>query len=219
MDFHLAPHVSYGLVGRRAVMLDLLADRYLLLGPEVADVLTALGRCRSVFSVAVLEKLLARGLLLPGPGATVGPVGQPCPLGSALEADLSGGGVSAFEALRRSIGALITMRALGLAPLIARSRTVRARAARRTELVEDPDRAAFFARGFAEARISVPMPRLCVPDSLALAGSLWARGLAAEVYFGVQLDPLLAHAWVQQGPLVLSDPLNIAADYRPVFRL
>ena len=62
-------------------------------------------------------------------------------------------------------------------------------------------------------------PTRGVADSLALAQALWCRGIAADVFFGVRLNPFAAHAWVQQDNLLLSDPLNIVADYRPVFRL
>lgn len=75
------------------------------------------------------------------------------------------------------------------------------------------------ARGYDKARVLVPAKRLCVPDSLALAQALWRRRIAADVYFGVRLHPFAAHAWVQLDNLLLSDPLNIVADYTPVFRL
>jgi hypothetical protein len=220
MDYSLASHVSYGLVDSRAVLLDLVADRYLLLGQAETSVLAELGGGAATVTPAPLERLVGRGYVCKQRGAVIAPVEQPSPLASALETDAAGGAVPAFEAFRSSIGALLLMRVLGLAPAVARWRRIRMRHERRgSGLVEDLDQAAYIARGFAEARISVPMPRLCVPDSVALARSLWTRGLAADVYFGVQLDPLLAHAWVQRGPLILSDPLNIAADYTPVFKL
>lgn len=219
MEYSLAPHVSYGLVGDRAVMLDLAADRYLRLGVSETSALAALGSGTPPCPPPNPGALLARGLVRAGPGPAIAPVAQPRPVASALECDLAGGGISVVEALGSTVGALLLLRALGLQRTVAHWRVGKSRRARSGALRDDPDCAAYLARGFAEARIAVPMPRLCIPDSLALARRLWARGLAADVYFGVQLDPLLAHAWVQSGPLVLSDPLNIAADYTPVFRL
>ena len=220
MDFYLAPHVSYGLVGGRAVVLDLVADRYLRLGASETATLAGLANGSLRVSPSDARKLLDRGIVQTGTGQKITPVKPLPPVASALESDTAGGGISASEVLGWSIAALFALRGLGLARTVARWQAMKRRSERqRALLVEDLDRAAYFARGFAEARIAVPMPRLCVPDSLALASRLWKQGLAADVYFGIQLDPLLAHAWVQTGPLVLSDPLNIVADYSPVFRL
>ena len=72
---------------------------------------------------------------------------------------------------------------------------------------------------YAAARVQLPWRRLCVPDSLALARYLWQRGIPGQVYFGVRLDPFAAHAWVQHNEMVLSDNVNVVADYTPVFRL
>lgn len=223
MTYHLAPHVSYGLFGRRAVLLDLAADRYLLLGDAEAAALAALAAPEPPPSSPFVETLLARGLVRTGRGAGIAPVDPTPPLTSALEVEGEGGGVSSWEAIGSVARARLSLRFAGLARTVSRWRAFRALCARRANgnagPVENGEGAAYVARGFAVARIAVPARRLCVPDSLALARCLWKRGLTAEVYFGVQLDPLLAHSWVQSGSDVLSDPLNIAADYTPVFKL
>lgn len=221
MTYHLAPHMSYGVFGTRAVLLDLVTDRYLLLGEAEAAALAALAKPESSASPALVNALLARSIIVEGAGSAIAPVDQPRPLASALETLDGGGGVSTLEASLSCIQAILSIRTMGLARTVMRSRAFRRRCERRRNggLASDSVRAAFFARGFAEARIGVPLPRRCVPDSLALARCLWKRGMAADVFFGVQLDPLLAHAWVQIEEVVLSDPLNIAADYCPVFRL
>lgn len=220
MDYSLAPHISYGLVGGRAVLLDLTADRYLRLGASETATLSVLGAGLPPDPSLNIQALLDRGILRVGAGPPIAPVSRSRPVASALECGFAGGGISALEVFGTSVGALLILRAMGLARTIARWRMIKARAIKRSgRLLDDADRSAYVARGFADARTAVPMSRLCVPDNLALARSLWIRGLAADVYFGVQLDPLLAHAWAQTGRLVLSDPLNIAADYTPVFRL
>ncbi|MFC3784636.1 hypothetical protein GGR90_003005 [Sphingopyxis italica] len=215
--------MSYGLLGHRAVLLDLAADRYLLLGDREAAALTALGSSEAPYSSPLVEKLMARHLICTGPRAAISPVHQPAPLASALEMDGSSSSVSSLEAIGSVARARFSLRFSGLAKTVMRWRSLRAQCTKgiggREGLAEDAERAASVARGFAETRIAVPARRLCVPDSLALARCLWKRGIAADVYFGVQLDPLLAHSWVQSDSLVLSDPLNIAADYTPVFKL
>lgn len=221
MTFRLSPHISYGLIGSRAVILDLEADRYLLLGPAETEALRALASDRDALPLAASRNLLVRGLICEGPGHDIGPVTQEPPALSALETGERGAEIALFEALRHCVVNLLDLRLIGLASMVGRARAHRDRSARRAggQLVDDHVRAAAIARGFSEARISVPMPRLCIPDSLGLAQCLWKRGIAADLMFGVQLDPLLAHAWVQSGPLILSDPLNIVADYTPVFKL
>lgn len=220
MDYYLAPHVSYGLVGGRAVVLDLVADRYLRLGSSETATLARLAMGSPLLSPIDARRLLDRGIVQAGTGRMIAPLKPFPPVASALESDTAGGGMSALEVLWSSTAGLLALRMLGLARTVAHWRALKGRSEwQRAPLAHDLDRAAYLARGFAEARIAVPMPRLCVPDSLALASRLWKHGLAADIYFGVQLDPLLAHAWVQTGPLVLSDPLNIVADYTPVFRL
>lgn len=221
MTFRLAPHVSYGLVRGRAVVLDLEVDRYLLLGPAETEALRALGSARDPLPQAASRNLLVRRLICEGPGHKIAPVDQDRPLASALETGQPGHGVTSFEALRGCLGQLLMLRLFGISHLVRNARAYRAACARHAggQLVEDKRQTAVIARGFSEARITVPMPRLCIPDSLALARCLWKRGLAADLLFGVQLDPLLAHAWVQSGDLALSDPLNIVADYTPVFKL
>lgn len=221
MAYRLPSHVSFGLVHGRAVVLDLKLDRYLLLGSAETDALRALGSTDDPLPLTATRNLLVRGLICEGSGEAIAPVEQEPPLASALETGEPGSGISAWEAMRHCIGNLMVLRVGGLSRLLERARTARARGARRAggRLADDRGRAAGLARGFSEARIAVPMPRLCIPDSLALAQCLWRRGISADLLFGVQLDPLLAHAWVQSGPLVLSDPLNIVADYSPVFKL
>ena len=54
---------------------------------------------------------------------------------------------------------------------------------------------------------------------MALARSLWRRGIDADLYFGVRLDPFAAHCWLQHDDLLLTDPMNFVADYTPVFKL
>ncbi len=219
MQYSLPTHISYGFVGSRAVVLDLAADRYFLVGEAETSLLDPSRSPTSLQATAGSRTLFARGLLTPGPGRDVAPVVQPMPQSSALEQPEPGGGVGAWETARSCTAALLWLRFAGLPRTIDRWRKHQVKAAQRCGSRCYPQKAGFFARGFADARTLVPTSRLCVPDSLALALCLWRRGIAADIYFGVQLDPFLAHAWVQQDGVVLSDPLNIVADYRAVFKL
>ncbi|MGX5711727.1 lasso peptide biosynthesis B2 protein [Sphingopyxis terrae subsp. ummariensis] len=219
MDYHLPRHVSFGLLGPRAVALDLAADRYLLLGELETGLLLSGGQPRSAADGPPVDRLVARGLLAEGAGDRIAPVAALIPTASALETGEAGGGIGPIEAAHRRLAAGFLLRVRTLRGTIERWRKVRARHLDRGELAPKEEEAAYLARGFAASRVFVPAPRLCVPDSLALARCLWSRGIAADIYFGVRMPPFAAHSWVQQGTLLLSDPLNVVTDYRAVFRL
>jgi hypothetical protein len=215
MDYHLPRHSSFAAVGARVVFLDLDADRYFLLrGAEAEAVLSAGSRAPQP-----IQRLITRGLLCAGPGKAVRPVAAIAPTSSALEAAHVDGRLPLRELLYHRAEAAILLRLLGLQATLARMRRIRRKSLTRPQRVCARAEAARLARGFARARLFLPATRLCVPDSIALARSVWRRGIAADLYFGVRLDPFAAHCWLQHEDLLLSDPLNFVADYTPVFRL
>lgn len=225
MNLHLPSHISFGLFGRRAVLLDLKADRYWLIDPATSATLSVLSRGnRSAATAEALDNLKRRGLIADGDGPPIEPVETSPVEASALEALARDGRISLGEVALFRWHAGTMLRRRGLAATIAYWRRLRAASAASSFAPDDEGeaaatRAAHVARGFEKSRLFLPLRRLCVPDSLALARSLWRRGLDADVYFGVRMPPFAAHAWVQSGTLLLSDPVGIVADYRPVFRL
>jgi hypothetical protein len=54
----------------------------------------------------------------------------------------------------------------------------------------------------------VPIPSVCLSDSIALLDLLARRGLAADLVFGVKLNPFAAHCWVQAGDVVLNETVE-----------
>lgn len=56
----------------------------------------------------------------------------------------------------------------------------------------------------------------CLPRSIALAHYLAARNLPAELVMGVKLRPFAAHAWVQSGPWLLNDRIDVIRNYTPI---
>jgi len=218
MRHRLPDHVSFGLLHGRAVALDLVADRYLMLGPAETAFLSARpadgssdGRSACVASLERHGLICARG------GSEIAPVIADPLQASALEAVEEDGRLGVAEAAIARWRAGLILRRCGLARLVARWRAAREAARFRSDATDAE--AAFIARGYARARTYIPARKLCVPDSLALARSLWRRGIDADVFFGVRLHPFMAHAWVQRGGLLLSDRLGTVAEYTPVFRL
>lgn len=56
----------------------------------------------------------------------------------------------------------------------------------------------------------------CLPRSIALAGLLRAAGSSAKLMLGVMGQPFAAHAWVQDGDVVINDTLDHAALFTPI---
>lgn len=216
MEYHLPRHVSFAALGNRVVFLDLNADRYFLLrGADAAAVIAADSKASEP-----VERLIARGLLHAGTGQIVRPVDAVAPTAGALEASEADGSLPLAELLYHRAEAAMLLRVLGLQKTLAWTRRHRRRLlARHRDLVDPRTEASRLARGFARSRLFLPAARLCVPDSLALARSIWRRGIDADLYFGVRLEPFAAHCWLQHDDVLLSDPLNFVADYTPVFRL
>ncbi|WP_179101983.1 lasso peptide biosynthesis B2 protein [Sphingopyxis sp. KK2] len=218
MDYHLPAHISFAAFGSKVVCLDVSADRYFLLRGEEASALLAADFAMS----PPPQSVLAHGFLQSGRGAAVLPVVALPVAGSALECPETDGRLSATEVAWFRMGAALALRVRGLEAMFADLRLQRSRDCRRNG-TDDPGlqrvTAARMARGYARARLFVPAARLCVPDSIALARSLWRRGIGADLYFGVRLEPFAAHCWLQHGDLLLTDPVNFVADYTPVFRL
>lgn len=216
MDYHLPSHCSFAALGTRVVFLDLNADRYFLLrGAEASAVLAADSRRSDP-----IERLIARGLLRGGAGEAVRPVDAIAPATGALEASETDGNLPIAELLYHRTEAAVLLRFAGLQGTLERMRRHRRRSlSRGLDRVDERAQAARLARGFAQSRLFMPAARLCVPDSMALARSIWRRGIDADIYFGVRLEPFAAHCWLQHDDLLLSDPLNFVADYTPVFRL
>lgn len=219
MDHHLPPHISFAFLGGGAVLLDIETDRYLMLRGSEASALEAL--CNGPTPAAVepaIGRLAARRLIAAGPGPSVAPISAPLPSSSALELAGPSDRADSLEIARYRLDATLRLRLRGLGQTIAKWRHLKSEL-RTGEMIADRRHVNAVARGYAAARVHLPWRRLCVPDSLALARFLWRRGIPGEVYFGVRLDPFAAHAWVQHDETVLSDNVNVVADYTPVFRL
>lgn len=222
MDYHLPDQMSFGAVGQTIVLLDLAADRYFQLRGAEA-VLLASGEW-SERDAPVLESLATKDILRAGPGPAVAPVIVPEPTTSAVEAAGREAAIGIGEVGLERMRAALHLRYRGLAATVRRWRAASARSAMRRHSPRQAahvgdEKAAAVARGYAAARLRLPAARLCVPDSLALLRCLWRRGVGADLFFGVRLDPFAAHAWVQRGEMVLSDSVGAVAEYRAVFRL
>jgi len=69
---------------------------------------------------------------------------------------------------------------------------------------------------FNRVRPYVPIETRCLIDSLSMVRFLAKLGLPAHLVMGVACDPFSAHAWVQQGQLVLNDTVGNARAHVPI---
>ena len=228
MTYSLAQGISFGMIGSDAVVLDLTADRYLRLTGARVETLEHLARSNTVRSCGTADGLVAAGILTRDRGEPVLPIEAPVVVTSILERSLYAEAAQhssqvsieklpAFEVISARVIAGSWMRIAGLSGTVDRWRDLRSRLA--PGRVDAAAAATKISQDYAVARSLLPVQRRCVPDSLALIGCLWRRGITAELFFGVRLTPFAAHAWVQTGTLLLSDPLDSVAEFTPVFRL
>ena len=212
MRIGLAPGMSFTLFCGRAVVLDQLRDRYFALSPRLSAALGDIGAGASCDPNAI-DRLRNLGVL-DDADRPIEAVRHQAAHASALEVrkeasprDCSVASVS-FAVLR----ARLESRPGRLAAVLhARQRRICAKGAR-----ADPVKAASMAGAFDAARAWLPLPRVCLTDSLALSAILIKAGVSHHLLFGVRLDPFYAHAWVEADGVVLSDCLDTIAGLNPI---
>ena len=215
MTYRLAPDVHFALVDRRAVILDVAADRYRLLDGRLARVLVSLSQVATTEDEHALDALRRAHILIPGDGPIASPA---CPTieSSALEATPT---IDCLRGVRRLsttlIATVLRLRLLGLKSALDLARR---KAIART-LVHDERKAIAMACSFAAFRPRIPIARICLRDSLTLFSLLVEAELDIQLVLGVRLDPFVAHSWVQTGSIVLSDDIEAVAEFTPILVL
>jgi hypothetical protein len=69
---------------------------------------------------------------------------------------------------------------------------------------------------FNRVRPYVPIETCCLIDSLSMVRFLAMRGLHSHLIMGITCDPFSAHAWVQQGALVLNETVGTVQAHVPI---
>jgi hypothetical protein len=213
----LHPHVSYGLVDSRPVFLDLQRDRYFALD-EAGE--AALGRAAQAGTAtgcdrADIERLLATGLFSPSMvPAPLEPVDVVVPTRSALETTAARRGIGIGAAIDAHLSSRRARRAVRIEPLLRIVERERARRDGRLRVLgEDVEE---LAQSFRAARALTPGAQVCLPNALALLEWLARRSAYPALVFGVRLSPFGAHCWVQTNEAILTDAVDIVADFTPV---
>ncbi len=199
----------------RAILLDISADRYRSLGARAAHVFQNIAKDETVTDVAALEHLLAAGILCAG-NTPYRPLDIPNPEHMIPLASVA----SARDMLwLRVCRALLSVTWIQWARGFEASlRLISAREATHA-LRRDVDAAVAVAQTYRAIRTRVPIRPVCLRDSLALMILLVDAGLDATLVLGVRIDPFAAHSWVQAGSTVLSDDLDVIAEFTPILAL
>jgi len=201
--------LSFGLVDRRPVFMDLQDDSYFLLEPAAEDQFLA--------SLGQPPTNEASPAGPPGLDSPFAPASCARPAASVLDfARHRDRGQGAFRDAFRIWRLLLKVRSeLRRRPIAAVVGAFEADAGHRPP-PPSAGREAALARRFARARSLVPVPRNCLVDSLALLHWLHARRERALLVFGVKLDPFAAHCWVQTEDLLLNDIAERVERFTPV---
>lgn len=215
---NLAPNIFLADIDGQGVLLDLAADRYLGLAPQLTRAALALiGQADDELApetlAAARSKLLEKGYL-----AEVDPCPRPQPTPftsswwpSRPDAASPPRPRLALMALTSLAQVAVGLRTRAFESLIA---SLRARKAGRPpqprasvqELLD-----AYFA-----ARPLFPIRPICRLDAPALCSLLWRHGHDAELVFGVRLNPFAAHCWAQAHSAILNEPHDALRQYTPI---
>lgn len=210
MLYKLGDEISFCWAGDRAVFLDARQDRYFCLGRATEAMFRKLcadegAKASDVCSLVALKVIdTPKGL-----GAPLKAVDHIKPARSGLEDIGRARSLNAALALKAAFAVVAARRQLRQRSFLD---IIRRRRANKQKL-EAADTSATAAtlelsQAFAVARRVTPIPPICLPDSLALLDVLARRSLAADLVFGVKLNPFAAHCWVQSGDVVLNDTMD-----------
>ncbi len=219
MVAQLNPDISFCELDGQLFLLDIQHDRYFQLSKTLELAFRTYLRAPDNSSLDA-EGLVKYGLLLHGPVVpiTSAPV-LPPPGQSVLERSCIGT-YTDFGLIRDVFLALaVTYWQLKRRPLksilqaLSDYRQVKAKPFIKTQPEQQLVDA---ASAFNHLRPFVPIRTCCLIDSLSLVRFLAKQGLYSHLVMGVACDPFSAHAWVQQGSLLLNETLGTALAHVPI---
>jgi hypothetical protein len=217
MDYAFAPGVFACVADGRLVVLNVRADRYLMLPPALEATLFRMIEKREPVAGddAVCERLCTNGLVLQRAATPELALCSAVPPQRSLidEGWSSPGAGPVALAGMSAILARTRLSILGLERALDRVRAVQCACA------SDGDRVIRAAVAFAELRFTMRALGRCLPLSLALASTARRRHSEVRLVLGVQCDPFLAHAWVELHAKVLNDRLDTVRSFTPILVL
>lgn len=225
MPVYLSRHVSYCLIDNQPLFLDTLKDHYFQLPAALEVAFLAHVQGDRAASSAV-TRLVALGVLAEADagGGNLAPTCAIAPDHSAIESaeinvraglrttlDVAGTVFATWRQLKR-----FPLHAVLEATSAYRERHLRGRITAALHPAQVDLGLYEAAEAFRRARLRVPSATRCLPDAISLIRFLARRGLHAKLVFGVMVNPLSAHCWVQAHRTVLSDTVGNARAHTPI---
>jgi len=212
MPLGLRPGLSFGIADGRAIFLDWHIDRYLCLPALLnARFLSLLGDPNAPAPVEeALRSLLRRDAPVPIAPAEITPATTDLvPLELAVSP-----GLAISMCVAQAVGRFWSKRPLRerLAGVAQRQRHIRENVPEQEAL----ERISRLIAAFASTRFWFDAQDRCLDQSIVLSHMLAAHGLRSSLVFGVRPRPFSAHCWLQRGPVVLNDRLDMIKAYVPV---
>jgi hypothetical protein len=217
MPYALSPGVSFCETSGRLVFLDLPGDRYFCLAEPAEAAFRRFARGVTGASAEIgLRALTDSGLLVPAPR-------MKRPLPTRPPAAATGSLLDAAPrpradwpiVTRAALATLSTRMSLRWRSLAATLQSIERRRAL-AGIVTAPDRLQPIAAAFLRLNLLFSPLDQCLPRSIALASLLARNGVAAQLVIGVKLRPFLAHSWVQSGPLLINERLDVVRTFTPI---
>ena len=214
-SLQLRPGISFCLFEDCAIVLDIDADRYWRLDRQAGAALAAVRNGDAGQPEASqLARLIALNFIAPAKACNDA-IRSPklaVPVRSALDAEIDAEHSAGFALSVGwwSLTAHLAVRLRPLANLLAKRIRPDGRAGGCDRDLNT------LAVGFRRYRRLMPLPTLCLPDSLALLGCAAQRGHHPHLVFGVTADPFTAHCWVQSADTILNDTLDHISVFTPI---
>lgn len=219
MPLYLANHAHFCVASGEVVFIDLKQDRYFALPPAMRQAFKRLltSTTTSNEDEGAVSHLVDSGLLVscPDAGKPIQPTVCEAPTETALaQIPRTSMKWETLLALGYHLEAMMALKhnTLGQTALRLERRKCRNRTS--PDIAAKSNLADIGA--FLQTRRWIKTHNHCLRWSVAMVQFLASRGYYPQFVIGVRMKPFHAHAWVQDGPKVLSDEVDIVSNYTPI---
>lgn len=218
MQYRLRDGVTFCILERRTIFLDVQSDRYFTIGRN-SDAAFRTLVCGGQITPAVaqaLAPLTENSILLRSEGnCSMVPPMVESPEQAIENAACRAGPLAVVAAILSQVRTAFLLRFFGFSAAIERLRRLKAR----IPLIEksgSDTKAAQQAAAHYRAGHLLSRQDMCLRNALSLAESLVRRGVSATLVIGVRTGPFQAHSWVQVGPTIVNDRLDRIHTFKPI---
>lgn len=221
MTYRLRDDLYYCIANNQVALLDLPADRYFCL-PSTAGAdfrLLLEDKVSGKASAPSLAPLFSQGLIVEDNTGKGLPLRREttCPASSLVDAV-----TDRFHwpeitaAIMGRLQATSELRRMPLSHVIRRIRLRKCAATASIKPADHPEVTKSKIFSFLNTGRFLSFRDQCLPSSVALIDFLASARCYPDLVIGVRLKPFSAHAWVQQGDIVLNDELDAVLPYTPI---